>query len=134
MKGETKSFFIFDTFDEAMNLHKSLFQVFNSEHLVTYADIYFILNKTYKNCPYDFYKFGWTSLMESKVRPCDDGKSWCVKLPKPLNLTAGDDSKAHAITCITNAMDAIACDEPKQGIRDLKKALLYLYKDKKENE
>lgn len=131
MKGETKSFLTFDTFDEAMNLHKRLFEIFNNEHLVTYADVYYVLKGTYKDCPYDYYKYGWTSLMESKVRPCDDGRHWSVILPEPKHLAEG------LAMYITDAMDALACNEVKQGMRDLKKALLYLYDNKnveKENE
>lgn len=134
MRGEPKLIIDFNTFDEAMNLHQRMFEIFNKDHIITYADVFYLLKGSYNECPYECYKCGWTTLMDSKVRPCDDGRKWAVILSEPVNLTSDDNNKAKAITSITNGMQSLAYKEVNQGMRDLRKALLYLVKEEKENE
>ena len=109
----------FDTFDEAMWVHKELFEVLRTERVVMYADLYFILNKHYRECPREYFDYGWTSLMESKVRPCDDGRHWCVKLPEPKILAVTFEDKA-----IIDAMRALCSGEGQECYRRLKTALI----------
>ena len=134
MKGE-KIDCSFKTFDEAMDLHKKLFTILNSDKVVTYADLYFLVYKTYEDCPIIYYSHGWTSLMESKVRPCEDGRKWGVVLPDPVELTL-ECYENQPITLasaeITWAMMHLTNGNAEDCYRRLKKALIHL-KEEKEN-
>lgn len=73
---------VFKTFEEAMNVHKQLFQMIRENGYVTCADLRYLiledelLDKSYCN-------YGWTNLMEAKVESCNyvNGK-WVLKMPK----------------------------------------------------
>ena len=101
MKGEKTVKYEFKTFDQAMEVHKLLFSILKSDGVVTYADLYFLANGySCDGCSRDYYKYGWTTLMESKVRPCDDGRKWAIVLPEPIKFTSEDDdnlSKANSL-------------------------------------
>lgn len=78
--------FIFDSFDEAMKVHKKIFEICREKHYVTCADLYFLLHTEdeYKLCPSTFYNHGWTNLWTSKVEPSEDmaNGNWILKLPQ----------------------------------------------------
>lgn len=125
----------FKTFDEAMDLHKKLFEILNADKVVTYADLYYLINKTYRDCPIVYYSCGWTSLMESKVRPCEDGRKWGVVLPNPVDLTLEcfDFSPlTKASSEITWAMLHLRNGNTEDCYKLLKSALMHL-KEEKEN-
>lgn len=81
--------FIFETFDEAMQVHKHLFELRRKKGYVTCADLYSMVMKDevekIEICSKEIYhNHGWTNLFEVEVEPSDkyiNGK-WILKLPK----------------------------------------------------
>lgn len=74
--------FIFDTFDEAMSIHKKLYEIMRQKGIVSYADLYSLV---YDNCEItnpEYYTLGWSSLWYVKVEPWEhDDLKWVLKMP-----------------------------------------------------
>lgn len=85
---ESQTEFIFGTFDEAMNVHKKLFEIIREKGFVTYADLYFLINKEETLCKEKWTNYGWTKLWGSKVEPIDDciNGYWVLRMPKIKKL------------------------------------------------
>lgn len=78
--------FIFETFDEAMNIHKQLFKLCRSKGYISCADLLSMTLKdedsikTVKSM--DIYQtHGWTNLWDVKVEPIENGCNWVLKMP-----------------------------------------------------
>ena len=72
--------FIFDTFEDAMDVHTKLFEIIRKNGFVTYADLYFLVNKDVESCVEEFYRFGWANLFYIKLEPYKN-KRWILKMP-----------------------------------------------------
>lgn len=75
--------FIFKSFDEAMNVHKKLFEIRREKGYVTYADLYILIHPNESNCKKSYSRYGWTNLWQTKVEPYDDyiDGVWILKMP-----------------------------------------------------
>lgn len=74
--------FIFDTFDEAMNIHRELFKRRRLHGVVTCADIFCLRHANEEIVVPDIlYSHGWTNLWGSKVEPYGDDGQWILKMP-----------------------------------------------------
>lgn len=82
---------IFETFDEAMNVHRKLFEIMRNNHVVTYADVISIISEEEVVFHDDFYKYGWTNLFNSKVEPYGDNFEWILRMPKMKKLEKEND-------------------------------------------
>lgn len=74
--------FIFQTFDEAISVHKKLFEIMRNNGVVTYADLHIAANKEYNKKDIEYFNYGWTNLWYSKVEPYDDDGNWILRMPK----------------------------------------------------
>lgn len=77
---------IFETFDEAMNVHTRLFEIMRNNGIVTCADLYKVSNEKYETSDPEYYKYGWTNLWGSKVEPFGYNGYWVLRLPEIINL------------------------------------------------
>lgn len=73
--------FTFDSFDEAMNIHKKLFEIGRKNRYVTYADLILLIFDEDVHIPQIYYKYGWNNLIESRVEHISKFK-WVLKLPQ----------------------------------------------------
>lgn len=75
--------FIFETFEEAINVHRKLFELGRKKHFVTYADLYKMTNKVEddKVLPDIYENHGWTNLWHIKLEPYDKTR-WILRLPE----------------------------------------------------
>ncbi len=74
--------FIFETFEEAMDVHKQLFKLLREDGFVCYGTLYIYV---YKEIPYDtddYRLYGWDNLFESKVEPYGTDGEWVLKMPE----------------------------------------------------
>lgn len=76
--------FIFETFEEANNIHKKLFEIRRQKGYVTCADLYFLIHPDEEDCKGVYRNHGWINLWDVKVEPCDDciNGEWILKMPK----------------------------------------------------
>lgn len=75
--------FIFDTFDEAMDIHGEMFKLMKKNKVVSYTDLYSLI---YKEEPCEIMtKFGWTNLFYTKVEPYVENK-WIIRMPELVSL------------------------------------------------
>lgn len=75
--------FIFETFDEAMNVHKKLFEIRRNNGFVTCADLYLLAHNVKGPYLSDIYNnHGWTNLWNVKVEPYDEDGNWVLKMPQ----------------------------------------------------
>lgn len=76
--------FMFDTFEEANNIHRQLFAILRIKRYVTCADLFKLIypSELYINDIY--HTHGWTSLWDAKVVPGDNyiNGDWILKMPK----------------------------------------------------
>lgn len=79
--------FMFETFDEAMGVHKRLFDMLRENGSITYADLYSLLIPGYDLKP-AHYQYGWTSIWGAKVEPAEGyvNGEWFLSLPKCKKL------------------------------------------------
>lgn len=75
--------FIFETFDEAMDIHKKIFKLLRQNGFVTLADLHYLINEE-EDLPEDFYIYGWTSLIYAKIDPYYG--RWVITMPKMEKL------------------------------------------------
>lgn len=78
--------FIFDTFDEAMNVHKELFKLLRECGYISYQTLYFYIYKK-TDVRKGAENYGWTNLWYSKVQPYGTDGQWVLKLPELENLS-----------------------------------------------
>ena len=80
--------FIFESFDEAMVVHKKLFNIMREKGLVTYADLHSLYTKEHTNCKDEWLNYGWTNIWGAVVEPADNyiNGNWRLKLPKMKHL------------------------------------------------
>lgn len=76
--------FIFETFDEAMDIHKNIFKLLRENGFVTLADLHYTMNKS-DVFPDDFYDHGWTNLIYAKIEPYYG--RWVLTMPKMEKLS-----------------------------------------------
>ncbi len=87
MVGEVE--IIFDTFDEAMTVHRKAFEMLKKTGFITYADLLYIAqNDQDAVYPDKYYQHGWYNLFYAKVEPCEDcvNGEWVLKMPKIKSL------------------------------------------------
>lgn len=75
---------VFKTFEEAMDVHKQLFQLIKENGYVTCADLnYLIIDDEHRLVNEDDCNYGWTNLMETRIESCNyaNGK-WVLRMPK----------------------------------------------------
>ena len=85
--------FIFDTFEEANNIHKQLFEICREKGFVTCYDVLNLVIKDEKSKEViesvsTYHSHGWINLWDVKVEPienCVNGY-WVLKLPQPKIL------------------------------------------------
>lgn len=79
--------FMFETFDEAMGVHKKLFSMLRENGTITYADLYSLITTGY-NPKTSHYQYGWTNLWGSKVEPAEGyiNGEWFLSMPKVKKL------------------------------------------------
>lgn len=74
--------FIFETFDDAMNVHKKLFEIMREKGNVSYGDLYSLV---YKDCEItnpEYYTLGWNSVWQVKLEPLNDNDcQWVLRMP-----------------------------------------------------
>ncbi len=81
--------FIFEKFEDAMDVHTKLFRIGFQNGYVTYNDLYSMINKIFGKeselKDLDIYnKHGWTRLIDTKLEQIGDG--WMLILPPIENL------------------------------------------------
>ena len=80
---------VFETFDEAMDVHKKLYSLMRENKVVTCTDLYVLYREYAKKIPIalsfdevdNFSKYGWKSLWGSKVEPNINDVCWVLKMP-----------------------------------------------------
>jgi hypothetical protein len=83
--------FIFEDFNQAMEVHKEIFQIIREKGYLSYRKLYSLITKKEEKevdnlLNLDIYdKHGWTNLFECKIDPTDDGK-WILKMPELKNI------------------------------------------------
>lgn len=77
--------FIFDTFDDAMSYHKTLFEELRLHGVVTYAFAQNTYTGSIKLVGYEYYRYGWTWLGNLQVEPYLENK-WIIRMPKTIKL------------------------------------------------
>lgn len=85
--------FVFDTFEEANNVHKQLFKIGREKGHVTCADVLKLAIKDEESKEIidsieTYHTHGWTNLWDVKVEPienCVNG-DWVLKMPNPKIL------------------------------------------------
>ena len=81
---KTQIEYIFETFEEANNTLKKLFEIRRQKGYVSYADIYFLINPDEIECK-DIYKnHGWINIWDAKIEPYDGyiNGNWILKMPQ----------------------------------------------------
>lgn len=75
--------FIFETFDEAMNVHKKLFEMLRENGVIPYVDLYSLVYKDdVINHPL-YCNIGWTNIWCAKVEPLNDEDCrWVLRMPE----------------------------------------------------
>lgn len=74
--------FIFRSFDDAMNIHKKMFEILKEKGAVSYEDLYSAIYDCEINNP-EYKNYGWTKLLYAKVEPYKNGK-WILKMPPEI--------------------------------------------------
>lgn len=78
--------FIFETFEDAFNIHRKISQEIRQNGFITYSKLRYDLLKndkrTYKK-EYDF--IGWKNLWYCKIDP-NDNYEWVLKMPLPISF------------------------------------------------
>lgn len=79
--------FIFETFEEAMEVHGDLFKILRTNGFVTYFDLDNMMNpeKSYDIPKEEYKNFGWYNLFDSKVKPYYNNK-WVLILPEIVKI------------------------------------------------
>ena len=77
--------FVFDTFEEANNVHKKLFEIRRQKGYVTCADLFALIHVDYSveevlnaYCKDLYQTHGWTDLWNVKVEPAISRKDGCI--------------------------------------------------------
>lgn len=79
--------FIFDSFEDAFNIHKKISQEIRQNGSMTYSKLRYEWLKenkrSYKKKEYD--SIGWKNLWYCKIEP-NDNLNWVLKMPVPIIL------------------------------------------------
>lgn len=73
---------IYETFQEAMDMHKKLFEAMREKGVLTYGDFCVLTSEEDAVFPDNYYEYGWTNLWYVKVEPYGDDYKWVLKIPK----------------------------------------------------
>lgn len=73
---------VYDTFQEAMDIHKKLFEAMRKNGVITYADFSVLVSEEDAVFPDFCYEYGWTNLWNVKVEPYGDDCKWVLRMPE----------------------------------------------------
>lgn len=76
----------FDTFEEAMHVHRLLFMMLRRQGSVNYCDLKYLVDTTYKKDLLMFYprceEVEWSSLWDAKIELDNSNNLWILKMPE----------------------------------------------------
>ena len=78
--------FAFETFDEAMAFHKSLYEIKRSKGYVTCRDVFKLNGSNILDGFGYFDNYGWNNLFHVRVEPYGDDCLWALKMPQMIHL------------------------------------------------
>ena len=78
--------FIFDSFEDAFNIHKKISQEIRQNGSMTYSKLrYEWLKENKRSYKKEYDSIGWKNLWYSKIEP-NDNLNWVLKMPVPIIL------------------------------------------------
>lgn len=78
--------FIFDSFEEAFNIHKKISQEIRRNGSMTYSKLrYEWLKENKRSYKKEYNSIGWKNLWYCKIEP-NDNLNWVLKMPVPIIL------------------------------------------------
>ena len=76
----------FETFEDAMHIHKLLFTMLRRQGSVNYCDLKYLIDTSYKKDLLMFYpgceEVEWSSLWDAKVELDQSTNNWILKMPE----------------------------------------------------